>query len=200
MSDSDTNLTAWEKMQGDMVYDDFDADLFNRRVAAKTIFKQYNKTTDEQPELRRSLMEQLFGSVGENVYVEPDFTCEFGKNIFIGHDVYINFGAVLLDCSRISIGNHVLIGPNVGMYSANHSLDPDERAQGALIGGRITIGDKAWIAGDVKIMAGVTIGEGAVIGCGSVVTHDIPPRTLAAGNPCRVIRPITEADKVGFVK
>ena len=200
MSDSDTNLTAWEKMQRDMVYDDFDADLFNRRVAAKTIFKQYNKTTDEQPELRRSLMEQLFGSVGENVYVEPDFTGEFGKNIFIGHDVYINFGAVLLDCSRISIGNHVLIGPNVGMYSANHSLDPDERAQGALIGGRITIGDKAWIAGDVKIMAGVTIGEGAVIGCGSVVTHDIPPRTLAAGNPCRVIRPITEADKVGFVK
>ena len=187
-------------MQRDMVYDDFDADLFNRRVAAKTIFKQYNKTTDEQPELRRSLMEQLFGSVGENVYVEPDFTCEFGKNIFIGHDVYINFGAVLLDCSRIFIGNHVLIGPNVGMYSANHSLDPDERAQGALIGGRITIGDKAWIAGDVKIMAGVTIGEGAVIGCGSVVTHDIPPRTLAAGNPCRVIRPITEADKVGFVK
>lgn len=200
MSDSDTNLTAWEKMQRDMVYDDFDADLFNRRVAAKTIFKQYNKTTDEQPELRRSLMEQLFGSVGENVYVEPDFTCEFGKNIFIGHDVYINFGAVLLDCSRISIGNHVLIGPNVGMYSANHSLDPDERSRGALIGGRITIGDKAWIAGDVKIMAGVTIGEGAVIGCGSVVTHDIPPRTLAAGNPCRVIRPITEADKVGFVK
>ena len=200
MSDSDPNLTAWEKMQRDMVYDDFDADLFNRRVAAKTIFKQYNKTTDEQPELRRSLMEQLFGSVGENVYVEPDFTCEFGKNIFIGHDVYINFGAVLLDCSRISIGNHVLIGPNVGMYSANHSLDPDERARGALIGGRITIGDKAWIAGDVKIMAGVTIGEGAVIGCGSVVTHDIPPRTLAAGNPCRVIRPITEADKVGFVK
>ena len=200
MSDSDTNLTAWEKMQRDMVYDDFDADLFNRRVAAKTIFKQYNKTSDEQPELRRSLMEQLFGSVGKNVYVEPDFTCEFGKNIFIGHDVYINFGAVLLDCSRISIGNHVLIGPNVGMYSANHSLDPDERAQGALIGGRITIGDKAWIAGDVKIMAGVTIGEGAVIGCGSVVTHDIPPRTLAAGNPCRVIRPITEADRVGFVK
>ncbi|MCQ2367116.1 MAG: sugar O-acetyltransferase [Akkermansia sp.] len=200
MSDSDTNMAAWEKTERAMVYDDFGADLFNRRVAAKTIFKQYNKTTDEQPELRRSLMEQLFGSVGENVYVEPDFTCEFGKNIFIGHDVYINFGAVLLDCSRISIGNHVLIGPNVGMYSANHSLDPDERAQGALIGGRITIGDKAWIAGDVKIMAGVTIGEGAVIGCGSVVTHDIPPRTLAAGNPCRVIRPITEADRVGFVK
>lgn len=86
------------------------------------------------------------------------------------------------------------------MYSANHSLDPEERALGALIGGRITIGDKVWIAGNVKIMAGVTIGEGAVIGCGSIVTHDIPPRTLAAGNPCRIIKQITEADKVGFVK
>lgn len=193
-------LTAWEKMQRDMIYDDFDDDLFERRVAAKTLFKRYNQTDDSQTAERRELMEALFGRVGKNVYVEPTFTCEFGKNIFIGNDVYINFGAVLLDCSRITIGNNVLIGPNVGMYSANHSLDPEERAQGALIGGRITIGDKAWIAGDVKIMAGVTIGEGAVIGCGSIVTHDIPPRTLAAGNPCRVIRPITEADKVGFVK
>lgn len=200
MNSNDKNLTAWEKMQLDMVYDDFDRDLFDRRVAAKNIFKKFNQTTDEQPELRRELLGNLFGSIGDNVYVEPDFICEFGKNIFIGNNVYINFGAVLLDCSRITIGNDVLIGPRVGMYSANHSLDPEERAQGALIGGRITIGDKAWIAGDVKIMAGVTIGEGAVVGCGSIVTHDIPPRTLAAGNPCRVIRPITDADKVGFVK
>jgi len=195
-----TDLTAWERMQKDMMYDDFDRDLFNRRVMAKNIFKQFNQTTDEQAELRKELLKQLFGSIGENVYIEPNLTCEFGKNIFIGNDVYINVGAVLLDCSRITVGNHVLIGPNVGMYSGNHSLDPEERAQGALIGGRITIEDKVWIAGDVKIMAGVTIGEGAVIGCGSIVTHDIPSRTVAAGNPCRVIRPITDADKIGFVK
>lgn len=193
-------MTAWERMQADMIYDDFDADLFNRRVAAKSLFRQFNATDDSETEKRQRLLGELFGSIGKNVWVEPDFCCEFGKNIYIGDDVYINFGAVFLDCSRITIGNHVLIGPNVGMYSANHSLDPEERAEGALIGGRITIGDKAWIAGDVKIMAGVTIGEGAVIGCGSIVTRDIPPRTLAAGNPCRIIREITEADKVGFVK
>ncbi len=198
--EGEENLSAWEKMQRDMVYDDFDQDLFNRRVIAKNIFKKYNQTTDEQPEERRKLLEELFGSVGENLYIEPDFACEFGKNTYIGNNVFINFGAVFLDCSRITIGNNVLIGPRVGMYSGNHSLDPEERAEGALIGGRITIGDKVWIAGDVKILAGVTIGEGAVIGCGSVVTRDIPPRTLAAGNPCRVIRKITEADKVGFVK
>lgn len=200
MKSNDSTLSAWEKMQLDMIYDDFDEDLFKRRVVAKNIFKKFNQTTDEQPEERKQLLKELFGSIGENVYIEPNFICEFGKNIYIGNDVYINFGAVLLDCSRITIGNHVLIGPNVGMYSANHSLDPEERALGALIGGRITIGDKVWIAGNVKIMAGVTIGEGAVIGCGSIVTHDIPPRTLAAGNPCRIIKQITEADKVGFVK
>ena len=193
-------LSAWEKMQRDMVYDDFDRDLFNRRVEAKTILKKYKRPTDDDVEERKVLLKQLFGSVGENVYIEPNFACEFGKNIYIGNNVYINFGAVFLDCSRITIGNDVLIGPNVGMYSANHSLDPEERAQGALIGGRITIGDKVWIAGDVKIMPGVTIGEGAVVGCGSVVTRDVPPRTVAAGNPCRVIRQITEDQKIGFEK
>ncbi len=183
-----------------MVYDDFDKDLFNRRVAAKTIFKKYNLTTDDEVEERKELLKQLFGSVGDNVYIEPNFTCEFGKNIYIGNNVYINFGAVFLDCSRITIGNDVLVGPNVGMYSADHSLDPDERAQGALIGGRINVCDKVWIAGDVKILAGVTIGEGSVIGCGSIVTRDIPPRSIAVGNPCRVIRQISESDKMGFVK
>ena len=182
------NLTAWEKMQLDMIYDDFDEDLFNRRVDAKNIFNRFNQTTDEQVEERNELLKQLFGSIGENVYVEPTFKCEFGKNIYIGNDVYINFGAVLLDCSRITIGNNVLIGPNVGMYSANHSLDPEERAQGALIGGRITIGDKAWIAGDVKIMAGVTIGEGAVVGARAAVFKDVEPWTVVGGNPARVIK------------
>lgn len=192
------DMTEWEKMQNDMVYDDFDKDLFNRRVDAKNIFNEFNMTTDEDVEKRKELLKELFGGIGENVYVEPTFKCEFGKNIYIGNNVYINFGAVLLDCSKITIGNDVLIGPNVGMYSANHSIDPEERANGALIGGKITIGDKAWIAGDVKIMAGVTIGEGTVIGCGSIVTHDIPAGVVAAGNPCRVIRKITDKDKVGF--
>lgn len=116
------NLTAWEKMQLDMIYDDFDEDLFNRRVEAKNIFNKFNQTTDEQVEERKVLLKQLFGSIGENVYVEPTFKCEFGKNIYIGNDVYINFGAVFLDCSRITIGNNVLIGPNVGMYSATIAL------------------------------------------------------------------------------
>lgn len=90
------NLTAWERMQLDMVYDDFDEDLFNRRVDAKKLFNKFNQITDEQVEERKDILKKLFGCIGENVYVEPTFKCEFGKNIYIGNDVYINFGAIFL--------------------------------------------------------------------------------------------------------
>ena len=104
----------------------------------------------------------------------------------------------MLDCGQITIGNNTLLGPNVSMYSANHSLDAEERIEGALIPEPITIGDRVWIGGGSTILSGVTIGDDTVIGAGSVVTHDIPSGVVAAGNPCKVIRKITEKDKVGF--
>ena len=191
-------MTAWERMQAGLVYNDFDSDLFQRRVAAKKIFNAYNRTTDEDTAERKQLLEKLFRHTGERVHIEPDFKCEFGKNITIGNDVYINFGCIILDCADVTIGNNVLIGPNFGIYAVNHGLDPDERIAGACMGKPVHICDKVWIGGDVKIMAGVTIGKGSVIGAGSVVTKDIPPHVIAAGNPCRVIRKITDADKTGF--
>ena len=132
-------------------------------------------------------MRQLFKKVGERVWLESNFTCEFGKNITIGNDVYINFGCTLLDCGQITIGDNTLLGPNVSAFSGNHSLDSAERIAGALIPKPITIGNRVWIGG----------GD-TVIGAGSVVTHDIPSGVLAAGNPCRVLRKITDKDKVGF--
>ena len=194
------DMTAWEKMQKGMVYDDFDDDLFLRRVEAKKLFKAYNKTTDDEMEERKTLLSKLFHSVGNGVHIEPDFRCEFGKNIIIGDQVYINFGCIILDCAEVTIGNNVLIGPNLGIYAVNHGLDPEERIVGACIGKPVHIEDNVWVGGDVKVLAGVTIGEGSVIGAGSVVTKDIPPRVVAAGNPCKVIRPIDETDKLGFVK
>ena len=194
------DITAWEKMQKGMVYDDFDDDLFLRRVEAKKLFKAYNKTTDDEMEERKTLLSKLFHSVGNGVHIEPDFRCEFGKNIIIGDQVYINFGCIILDCAEVTIGNNVLIGPNLGIYAVNHGLDPEERIVGACIGKPVHIEDNVWVGGDVKVLAGVTIGEGSVIGAGSVVTKDIPPRVVAAGNPCKVIRPIDETDKLGFVK
>ena len=193
-------MTAWDKMQNHEIYDDFDQDLFNRRVEAKKLFKEFNKTTDEEVEKRQEIMKKLFKKVGERVFMEPDFICEFGKNITLGNDIYINFGCTMLDCGQISIGNNTLIGPNVSMYSANHSLDSEERIAGALIPEPITIGERVWIGGGSIILSGVTIGDDTVIGAGSVVTKDIPSGVIAAGNPCKVIRKITDNDKIGFVK
>lgn len=191
-------MTAWEKLQSGQVYNDFDEDLFRRRIEAKKLFRAYNRTEDEETALRRDLLERLLGRVGKNVWIEPDFRCEFGKNIVIGDDVYINFGAVILDCAEVSIGANTLIGPNLGIYPVNHALDPEERVHGGCVCAPVHIGKDVWLGGDVKVLAGVSIGDGAVIGTGSVVTKSIPARVVAVGNPCRVLRPITEEDKLGY--
>ncbi len=190
--------TEWEKMQEGEIYNDFDRDLFNRRVEAKKLFRRYNKTDDSETRERDSILRQLFKSVGKNLWIEPDFRCEFGKNISIGNDVYINFGCVILDCGEVSIGNEVLIGPNVGLYDANHALDAQERMDGALIPGNIRIGNRVWIGGGTIILPNVTIGDDTVIGAGSIVTHSIPSGVVAVGNPCRVLREITKEDKLGY--
>lgn len=193
-------MTEWEKMQAGLTYNDFDKDLFNRRVEAKKLFRAYNRTDDDDVDKRNDIMHRLFRHVGENVWIEPDFRCEFGKNITIGNNVYINFGCVILDCGQVSIGDDTLIGPNVGIFSGNHAADAGERTAGGLIPKPIAIGDRVWICGNVSIVPGVRIGDESVIGAGSVVTHDIPSGVIAAGNPCRVLRKITEKDKVGYRK
>lgn len=191
-------MTDWEKMQAGEIYNDFSEDLFNRRVEAKKLFREYNRLGDDEVQARRDIMRRLFKSVGENVWIEPDFRCEFGRNISIGDDVYINFGCVILDCGQISIGNNTLIGPNVGLFSGNHTTDPQERAAGGLIPKPITIGRRVWLCGNVTVTPGVTIGDDTIIGAGSVVTRDIPSGVIAAGNPCRVLRQITASDKTGY--
>lgn len=190
--------TEWEKMQDCEIYNDFDQDLFNRRVEAKKLFRIYNRTEDDETDKRSDIMRRLFKAVGKNVWIEPDFRCEFGKNISIGDDVYINFGCVILDCGQVKIGNQVLIGPNVGIYDANHALDAEERMDGALLPGKVTIGSRVWIGGGTIILPNVTIGDDTVIGAGSIVTHDIPSGVVAVGNPCHVLREITDMDKVGY--
>lgn len=192
-------MKDWEKMQAGEVYNDFAEDLFNRRVSAKKLFRAYNRLDDSAVDERNDIMRRLFKSVGDNVWIEPDFRCEFGKNITIGDNVYINFGCVILDCGQVSIGSGTLIGPNVGLFSGNHATDAAERAAGGLIPKPIAIGRRVWICGNVSVVPGVTIGDDTIIGAGSVVTRDIPSGVVAAGNPCRVLRKITEADKIGYV-
>ena len=193
-------MTEWEKLQNGQIYNDFDDDLFQRRIAAKKLFRKYNKTEDEEVELRNQIMNDLFKHVGKDVWIEPDFRCEFGKNITIDDNVYINFGCVILDCAEVTIGANTLFGPNTGLYPVNHAIDAEERIHGGCIGKPIYIGKNVWFGGDVKVLAGVTIGDNTIIGTGSIVTKDIPSNVIAVGNPCKVIREITEVDKTDYLK
>lgn len=193
-------MTEWERLQQGLIYNDFDEDLFERRDAAKKLFKAYNKTNDNEGELRNKILQQLFKQIGKNVWIEPDFKCEFGKNITIEDDVYINFGCIILDCAEVTIGSHTLFGPNIGLYTVNHSTDAQERINGGCYGKPIHIGKNVWLGGDVKVLAGVTIGDNTIIGTGSIVTKDIPSNVIAVGNPCKVIRKITDKDKTEYSK
>lgn len=193
-------MTEWERLQNGLIYNDFDADLFERRVAAKKLFRAYNQTDDNEIELRMQIMQKLLKNVGKNVWIEPDFKCEFGKNITIEDDVYINFGCVILVCAEVTIGSHSLLGPNIGLYAANHSTNATERINGGCYGKPIHIGKNVWLGGDVKVLPGVSFGNNTIIGTGSIVTKNIPANVIAAGNPCKVIREITDKDKTDYLE
>ena len=189
-------MTEWEMMLAGLPQNDRAPELEARRRVAKRLFRAYNKTTEEDTEVREEIKRQLFRKVGKNVFIEPDFICEMGNNITIGDDTFFNFGCIIFDMGEVTIGKNVMFGPRVVISTTTHAFDPDERVRNVVISKPVTIGDRAWIAADVKILQGVTIGEGSIVGAGSVVTHDIPAGVVAAGNPCRVLRKITPQDKL----
>ena len=182
------------------VYNDLTEELVQARERAVIATDRYNASFGQPAGVREALLRDLLRHAGTGAFFEPTFRCEFGYNISVGEGFYANFDCVMLDGGGITIGDHVLLGPRVSIYTTNHALDPAERAAGACIAKPVVIGDKVWIGGGVTINPGVTIGDGAVIGSGGVVTSDIPARTIAAGVPARVIRPITEADRTGYLQ
>ncbi|WP_300723789.1 sugar O-acetyltransferase [uncultured Alistipes sp.] len=155
-----------------------------------------NQLPPSRHEEREAILRDLFGHLGEGCTLHSPFHCDFGTQIRIGDGFVGNFNLTILDEAPVTIGDRVLIGPNVGIYTVSHALQPDQRAEGIMRSLPVRIGNDVWIGGHVVITQGVTIGDGAVIGAGSVVTHDIPARVIAAGNPCRVLRPITEEDRI----
>lgn len=170
------------------LYSGWDAELTAARSRARRLLRLYNDTLMDDEDARKQLLDQLIGKRGTGCYIEPPFHCDYGTFITLGERVYMNFQCVILDCNQITIGDDVSFGPNVHIYAATHPLDADERIKGPELARPVTIGAKTWVGGGAIIVAGVTIGEGVTIGAGSVVTKDIPPYVLAAGNPCRVIR------------
>jgi len=144
---------------------------------------------------REARLRGILGGCGKNVRVEPPFTCDFGKNIFFGDNVFFNYNATILDGARITIGDNTIVAPNAQIYASTHPIAAAQRAGGEVLGCEakpVSIGKNCWLGGGVMVLPGVTIGDNAVIGTGSVVVKDIPSNVVAAGNPCRVIRAIKD--------
>lgn len=178
----------WQKMLNGEVYDASYRPFIDKLIETREKISEFNST---KPADTKSLNRQLYallGSCGERVSINQPFRCDYGDNIHIGSDVFINFNMTILDEAEVRIGNHVFIGPNVSIYTACHSLEADKRNTGDEWALPVTIKDNVWICGSVTIVPGVTVGEGAVIAAGSVVTKDVEPYTLVGGNPARKIK------------
>lgn len=167
---------------------------------AKTLCWEYNKTAPWEKEKRSEILQKLFGTCHPLTFIEPSFRCDYGFNIHTHGLTVINYNCVILDTSPVSIGANAFIAPGVCIACAGHSIDPVQRSMGVGTSAPITIEDNVWIGANATICGGVTIGEGSVIGAGSVVTKDISAGVVAAGNPCRVLRPISEKDKLEVLK
>ena len=184
-------------LEGNM-YNDLTPELIQARERAVLLTNEYQESYGKPQQEREAILKKLLKSIGTNVYFEPTFRCEFGYNISIGNDFYANFDCVMLDGGSIEIGDHVLFGPRVGIYTSNHAINPIERAEGGYYAKGVKIGNHVWIGAGVHINQGVTIGDNTIIGSGSVVTKSIPANVIAAGVPCKVIRAITKKDKTGY--
>jgi maltose O-acetyltransferase len=194
------NPTEKEKMLKGKAYQAGDAALSKERLKAREIIFEFNNSAPKFIKQRKELLKRLLGKTEKRFYVEPPFRCDYGYNIEIGDNFYANFNLVILDCAKVSIGNNVFIAPNVAIYTAGHPIHSHLRNQEYEWAQPITIGNNVWIGGNVVINAGITIGSNTVIGAGSIVTKNIPDHVLAVGNPCKVLREITDEDKDFYYK
>ena len=191
-------MTNQERRDAHLAYIADEA-VFKELIRARALVQELNATDRTDEDGIHKLVQELMGT--EQIpYIVPPFYCDYGNHISVGNNVFINYNCTLLDVGKITIGDNCMLAPNVAIYTAGHPLHPDSRNSGYEYGMDVTIGNHVWIGGSVVITPGVRIGDCCVIGAGSVVTKDIPAWSLAAGNPCRVIRTITEADRKFYFK
>lgn len=183
-------INELNKMLAGELYDPSEGRLSKMRADARDIIAQYNLTTTEQQGHRGDLLKKLFADIGNGIKIEPHFNCDYGKNITVGDNFYVNFGCVILDCALVNIGDNCLIGPQVGIYTACHPIDPIQRKSGFEFAKAINIGDNCWIGGHAIINPGVTLGNNVIVASGAVVTKSFADNVVIAGNPARVIKKI----------
>jgi maltose O-acetyltransferase len=180
-----------EKMLAGELYDPLDPELVRARNRARDLCQDLNAAREADQDDRRRILQELFGRGGDSVWMQPPFFCDYGSNIVLGERVFFNFNCVVLDVCLVRVGSFTLFGPAVQIYTPLHPFNAEQRRKVEL-GKPVEIGSDVWVGGGAIILPGVRIGSRAVIGAGSVVTRDIPDSVFAAGNPCRVIREITE--------
>ena len=189
-----------ERMLANLPYKAWMDGLPDEHLENMKLIYEYNNLPPQEKEKKDQLIRQILGKTKGWINIEQPFHCDYGYNIEVGENFFANYNLVILDVARVRIGDNVLMGPNVAIYTAGHPIHPDSRNSGYEYGIDITIGDNVWIGGNTCIMPGVTIGRNAVIGAGSVVIKDIPDNAIAVGNPCRVVRFITEEDRDFYYK
>lgn len=185
-------MTEQEKMKQGYLWNDDDENIA-LQTRCKELVKQFNETPAGAFEKREALLHDIFGKVEANVWINAPLTASVGKYVSIGEGTYANMNLTLIDDWKITIGKNVMIGPNVTICTTGHPVHPAHRLDG-MYSFPVTIGDNVWIGGNVFILPGVTIGDNSVIGAGSIVTKDIPANVIAVGNPCKVLREITDRD------
>lgn len=181
-------MTEYEKMLSGQLYDACDAELLKDLNAVKVLCQHYNNLLPTDFAARNALLCSMLGQADKDTFINQPFYCDYGKHIHVGKRFFANFGLTILDEAPVRFGDDCFVGPNVNIYTACHSTNPVERNTRREWAQPVTIGNNVWLGGNVTILPGVTIGDNSTIGAGSVVTHDIPANTVAAGNPARVIR------------
>jgi maltose O-acetyltransferase len=184
-----------ERMLAGLPYQAWRDGLAEERIAAKMKTQAYNMVCPGERDRREELVRQILGKAGKRVHIESPFQCDYGWNIEVGDYFYANHNLIILDVGKVTIGDNVMFATNVSILTAGHPVHPEARNSGYEYGIPVTIGNNVWLGGNVVVNPGVSIGDNAVIGAGSVVTKDIPANVIAAGVPCKIIREITEDDK-----
>lgn len=194
-------MTEYEKMHSGNIYNPGDEELFKEQIKCLDRLYDFNATRPTELDKRAELLKVMLAEVGENCYIEPPFHSNWGgKHVHLGKNVYFNFNATLVDDTHIYIGDYTMLGPNVVIATAGHPILPELREKALQYNLPVHIGRNCWLGAGVIVLPGVTIGDNTVIGAGSVVTKDIPANVVAVGNPCKVLREISEHDKEFYYK
>ena len=194
------NISMRDRIKAGELFTDMCEGLPEERLRGKELMYEFNHTRPSEVEKRDKLIREMFGKVGKHVWVEPPVYFSYGTNIHIGDNFYANFNFTIVDDYTVTIGDNVLIAPNVTISVTGHPVHHELRKAGEMFSFPVTIGNNVWIGSNVVINPGITIGDNSVIGAGSVVTKDIPPDVVAVGVPCKVIRSINERDKIFYYK